>query len=50
MTSKEYLMFQVMVEKLEAVAQNPRFTQDCRDTARGEAERMRASLALRRRA
>ena len=50
MTEREREMFQVMVEKLQAIAQNPRFSADCRAAARIMAERMLAPMPMRRRA
>lgn len=50
MTEHEREIFRMMVEKLQAMAQNPRFTEDCRAAARVLAERMLAPLPMRRRA
>ena len=50
MTEHEREIFQVMVEKLQAIAQNPRFTEACRAAARVMAERMLAPTPMRRRA
>jgi len=46
MTEHEREMFQVMIEKLRAIAQNSRFTVDCRAAARVMADQMWVSLRL----
>jgi len=50
MTEHEREIFRVIVEKLQAIAQNPRFTEECRAAARMLADRMLVPLPMRRRA
>lgn len=44
MTEHEREIFQVMIEKLQAIAQNPRFTEACRAAARAMVDGMESEL------
>ena len=46
MTSKEREMFQVMIEKNQAIAQSPRFSEACRAVARETAQWLQDRLRL----